>query len=225
MPPGAPSGALSRAISECGKPKSILADRGSHVYSAESEKRVKGISEFEKRPESLGVQRILARVPHPQTNGKIQRVHGKIQRKLPPFFDVAGPPGSACPINPPEMESDPLKRFMKWYSYDRPHMSLNTDIEETPARAFEHKMPLRAPTSTTSRLPPPSGRASYGGFCAPPAPLRPAVPSNLPLWGHTRWSRPQTTYPRRFSRAVSLLKSNKDVLSCGQKMMHGIWGE
>ena len=30
---------------------------------------------------------------------------------------------------------------MKWYNHDRPHMSLDTDIEETPAMAFERKMP------------------------------------------------------------------------------------
>ena len=54
---------LNRAIAEHGKPKSILADRGSHFYATESEKKVKGISEFEKRPESLGIRRILARVP------------------------------------------------------------------------------------------------------------------------------------------------------------------
>ena len=54
---------------------------------------------------------------------------------------MAGPPGSACPINPPVIEQDPLVRFMKWYNHDRPHMSLDTDIEETPAMAFERKMP------------------------------------------------------------------------------------
>ena len=84
---------------------------------------------------------MLARVAHPQTNGKLERVYGEIRRKMPLFFDVAGPPGSACPINPPTIETDPLTRFMKWYNYDRPHMFLDTDIEETPAMAFEHKMP------------------------------------------------------------------------------------
>ena len=50
-------------------------------------------------------------------------------------------PGGACPIDTPATESDPLKQFMKWYSYDRLHISLDTVIEETPAQASEHKMP------------------------------------------------------------------------------------
>ena len=29
---------------------------------------------------------------------------------------------------------------MKWYNDERPHMSLDTDIEETPAMAFGRKM-------------------------------------------------------------------------------------
>ena len=132
---------LDRAMSQYGKPRSILTDRGSTFYATESEKKSKGVSKFEKHLENMGIQHILARVAHPQTNGKLERIHGEIQRKLSLFCDVAGPPGSACPINPPVIEQDPLVRFMKWYNHDRPHMSLDTDIEETPAMAFERKMP------------------------------------------------------------------------------------
>ena len=83
----------------------------------------------------------LCRVAHLQTNGKLERIHDELQRKLSLFEDVARPPGSACPINPPRIEKDPIARFMKWYNYDRPHMSLDTTIEETPAMAFKRKMP------------------------------------------------------------------------------------
>ena len=55
---------LNRAIVECGKPKSTLTDRGSH-FATKSKKKVKGISEFEKHLENLGIRRILARVAHP----------------------------------------------------------------------------------------------------------------------------------------------------------------
>ena len=82
---------------------------------------------------------ILARVAHPQTNGKLERAHDEIQRKLPLFYDVAGPPSSACPINSLVIESDPLVRFMKRCNYERPHMPLDTEIEEMPAMAFERK--------------------------------------------------------------------------------------
>ena len=33
----------------------------------------------------MGIHHILARVRHPQTNGKIERFHGGLQRKLHPF--------------------------------------------------------------------------------------------------------------------------------------------
>ena len=130
---------LNKAIEQYGKPRSILTDRGSQFYATESEKKSKGVSGFERHLENLGIKHILARVAHPQTNGKLERLHGEIQRKLHLFEDVAGPPG-ICPLNPPVIESDPMARFMKWYNHDRPHI-LDTDIEETPAMAFERKMP------------------------------------------------------------------------------------
>ena len=58
---------------------------------------------------------MLAKAAHPQTKGKLERIHGEIQRKLSLFCDVAGSPGSAGPVNPPAIELDPLARFMKSY--------------------------------------------------------------------------------------------------------------
>ena len=136
---------LDQAIAGHGKPRSILSDRGSQFYATESEKKSKGVSGFERHLENLGIRHILARVAHPQTNGKLERIHGELQRKPSLFEDVAGPLGSACPINPPRIEKDPIARLMKWYNYDRPHMSLDATIEETPAMAFKRKMP---PTGT-----------------------------------------------------------------------------
>ncbi len=41
--------------------------------------------------------------------------------------------------------SDPVDMFvvntMKWYNYERIHMSLNIDIRETPYKAFINKQP------------------------------------------------------------------------------------
>ena len=99
------------------------------------------VSTFKKRLNDSGIRHILAGVAHPQTNGKMERVHGEMQRKLRLFHDVAGRPG-ACPINPPRIEADPVARFVRWYNYERPHMSLDMDVEETPAMAFERKTPL-----------------------------------------------------------------------------------
>ena len=102
-----------QAIAGHGKPKSILSDRGSQFYATGSEKKDKGISRFERHLEHLGIRRMLCRVAHPQTNDKLERVHGEMQRKLHLFEDVAGLPGSLCPINPPHIEKDPAARFMK----------------------------------------------------------------------------------------------------------------
>ncbi len=95
---------------------------------------------FEKRLNDLGIRHILARVAHPQTNGKLERVHGEMQRKLRLFHDVAGRPG-ICPVNPTRVETDPVARFVKWYNRERPHMSLDADVGETPEMTFERKTP------------------------------------------------------------------------------------
>ena len=96
---------------------------------------------FEKRLNALGIRYILARVAHPQTNGKLERVQGELQRKLCLFHEVAGRPG-VCLVNPPHNEADPVARFVRWHNHEWPYMSLDTDIEETPVMAFERKTPL-----------------------------------------------------------------------------------
>ena len=133
--------ALDQAIAKHGKPGFILSDRGSQFYATESEKKSRRVSGFERHLENPGIRHILARVAHLQTNGKMERIHGELQRKMCLFEDVAGPSGSACLINPPRIEKDPIARFMKWYNYNRPHMSLYATIEETPAMSFKRKMP------------------------------------------------------------------------------------
>lgn len=94
-----------------------------------SEAKKKGASDFEKRLVELETRQILSRVRHPQTNGKLERLHGEIQRKLPEFEAIM------------MRKSDPVDLFMQWYNYDRSPMSLGRDGEETPAEAFARKMP------------------------------------------------------------------------------------
>ena len=135
-------GVLNQAIAGHGEPWPILGCRGSQFYAAGSEKKGKGVSRFEKHLKNRGIRHILARVANPQTNGKSERVHGELQRKPSLFEAVAGPPGGTCPINPPRIEKNPVTGFMKWYDHDRPHMSLDTTIENTPAMSFKRKMPM-----------------------------------------------------------------------------------
>ena len=125
---------LEEAIRNHGKPASIMTDRGSQFYANASEAKRKGVSNYERRLVELGIRQILAGVRHPQTNGKLERLHGEIQRKLPEFEAML------------MRKSDPVDLFMKWYNHDRPHMSLGRDGEETPAQAFVRKMPPRGET-------------------------------------------------------------------------------
>ena len=140
---------LDRAIADHGKPASILTDHGSQFYANASEKKRKGTSRFEERLVELDIRQILARVGHPQTNGKLERLHGEINRKLH-FFEEASYPGKTRGGEPggPHVGGpfhagrarDPVDRFIEWYNHERPHMSLDRKSRETPARAFIRKM-------------------------------------------------------------------------------------
>ena len=117
---------LDGAIKNHGKPASIMTDHGAQFYASKRGSGGNGGSVFERRLVELGIRQILAGVRHPQTNGKIERLHGEIQRKLHEFEAIM------------MRKSDPMDLFMQWYNYRRTHMSLNDG--ETPAEAFERKM-------------------------------------------------------------------------------------
>ena len=140
---------LGQAIADHGKPASILTDHGSQFYANGSEQKKKGTSLFEERLVELGIRHILARVGHPQTNGKLERLHGEIQRKLHFFKEASyggktrgGGSGKSHVGGPFHTgpERDPVDRFIEWYNHHRPHMSLDRKSRETPARAFIRKM-------------------------------------------------------------------------------------
>ena len=117
---------LKDSISRHGKPASVLTDRGSQFYANEKEAAARGEAMFEKELVALDIRRILARAGHPQTNGKLERFHGEIQRKLKWFSGI--------------------DELVRWYNYDRPHDSLDREALETPARAFVRKMPRSGET-------------------------------------------------------------------------------
>lgn len=112
---------LKEAIGNHGKPASILSDRGSQFYATESEVKEKGLTEFEQFLITNDIRHILARVAHPQTNGKLERIYGEVERKLHLFKDI--------------------HELVHWYNHIRPHMSLDWDNLETPAQAYVRKMP------------------------------------------------------------------------------------
>ena len=104
-----------------GYPRQLLTDHGSQ-YTAN---QVGGLSDFDRhliglRRRGVRIQHILARVKHPQTNGKMERFFGTVETKAGEF---------------PTFEA-----FVTWYNERRPHMSLDFDHAETPLEAFERKL-------------------------------------------------------------------------------------
>ena len=64
-----------------------MTDHGSQFYANAEEYKQKGTSKFEKELVRLDIRHILARVNHTQTNGKLERFHGKLQCKLGIFTE------------------------------------------------------------------------------------------------------------------------------------------
>lgn len=88
-------------------------------------------SDFKNHLEKYGIRPILARVKHPQTNGKLERFFGEY-KKHRAFFNS-------------------FDEFISWYN-NRPHGSLNFQSLETPEMAFRRKMPLEAYFAIGHRL-------------------------------------------------------------------------
>ena len=75
---------LHVGIARHGRPASIMTDHGSQFFANEAEGRRHGQAAFEADLERPGIRHVAARVRHPQTNGKIERVRKEIERHLPP---------------------------------------------------------------------------------------------------------------------------------------------
>ena len=111
---------LERAIAEYGEPKAMLTGRDIQFYvSRQKGRKEPELSEFDKYLKAHKIRHILARVNHPQTNGKVERLFGTVKQKKKEF-------GS-------------LEELFHWYNQVRPHMSLRQDVLETPAQAFLRK--------------------------------------------------------------------------------------
>ena len=111
---------LRGAIMAFGKPKAILSGHDVQFFSNATEEMIKGPNGFQRFLEANGIQHILGRIDHPQTNGKVERFFGTVKSKLKHFKS--------------------LDDLVHWYNYLKPHMSLNLDELETPAQAYARKM-------------------------------------------------------------------------------------
>jgi putative transposase len=109
---------LNQGFSEYGTPREILTDHGTQFVSAWD--REHSQHSFKEFLEENHTNHIIARVNHPQTNGKIERWFGLLEHKLNRFNSV--------------------EDFVRWYNTIKPHMSLNLDECETPEQAFWRKL-------------------------------------------------------------------------------------
>ena len=98
-----------------GRIKQCISDHGSQFIS-----NLGGDSRFKEFLDDNGIQQILCRIKHPQSNGKVEK-----------FFDLYKNKRSLFKNK---------EEFIVWYNEVRPHRSLNFEVLETPQQAFIRKM-------------------------------------------------------------------------------------
>jgi len=105
---------LYNIIAKYGVSYAIITDRGAHFYANKMGKKKKGKCKFQIILEEMGIQHIVGRAHHPQTNGKIERWFGTYKREFNDRFKS-------------------VDEYVHFYNYERPHQRLNY---ETPADVF-----------------------------------------------------------------------------------------
>jgi putative transposase len=113
---------LKKAQRECRKwysIKAILTDHGSQFWANKRDKMGCAEHEFELYLRKHGIRHVLCRVKHPQTNGKLEKLHH--------LYDVH------------RFRFDSLIKFVNWYN-NRPHGALNLWEAESPNMAFVKRL-------------------------------------------------------------------------------------
>ena len=98
-----------------GRIMQCISDHGSQFIS-----NIGGDSRFKDFLDGNGIQQILCRIKHPQSNGKVEK-----------FFDLYQNKRSLFKTK---------EEIIVWYNEVRPHSSLNFEVLETPQQAFIRKM-------------------------------------------------------------------------------------
>ncbi|MCK5024381.1 MAG: transposase family protein [Thermoplasmata archaeon] len=78
---------LESGFEEFGYPREILTDHGTQFIACKKDKKGNSKHRFPEFLETRGIKHILARVHHPQTNGKIERFFGTLEQKRNLFDD------------------------------------------------------------------------------------------------------------------------------------------
>ena len=151
---------LREAISKHGKPAAVITNHGPQFYASDKDAAKSSEAEFEKEIVVMGIKHMLARAEHSQSNGKLGRFYGELQRQLPGF--VASSPANATRIPKgatvahvggpfcTDKIMDPVEVLVDWYN-NKPHRSLDWKNHETPAQAFVRKAAPEA--GATERAP------------------------------------------------------------------------
>lgn len=107
---------LEMGFTRYGIPREILTDHGTQFVSACE--RVVAQHTFKEFLDQHGIKHIVARVKHPQTNGKIERFYGEVERRIKKFRSI--------------------DEIVVWHNEIKPHSSLNYD---EPYNAFWYRLP------------------------------------------------------------------------------------
>ena len=94
---------LQQGFAEYGTPREILTDHGTQFVAACN--REHAHHTFKEFLDQNGIKHIVATVKHPQTNGKIERFFGEVERRIGKFGSV--------------------DKIVHWYNVIKPHMSLD----------------------------------------------------------------------------------------------------
>ena len=107
---------LNQGFREYGTPREILTDHGTQFVSARN--REHAHHTFGNFLDHYNIKHILAGVKHPQTNGKIERFFGEVERRIKKFGSI--------------------DNIVHWHNVIKPHMSLDFD---EPCNAFWYRLP------------------------------------------------------------------------------------
>lgn len=143
---------FEEATTNWGLPRRVLTDNAGYFTG----RRRGVVSDFERRLWRLGVATVNGAPAHPQTQGKIERLH----RTARAWLRRHGPPGDIDALQ------ELLDAFARHYNFDRPHQGLN---DRLPADVW-HGTPRvtpdasHPPSRTTLRRVYDTGVLRYGGW-------------------------------------------------------------
>ncbi len=107
---------LNQGFQMYGTPREILTDNGTQFVSARN--REQAHHKFGEFLVHHNIKHIPTRIKHPQTNGKIERFFGEVERRIAKFGSV--------------------DKIVHWHNVIKPHMSLDYD---EPYNAFWYRLP------------------------------------------------------------------------------------